>query len=64
MLNKVIYYLDSGTEDDIPLPNVKKYILTKVLEYCEKHRNDNPAEIEKPLKTSNLSELGNFYQIK
>lgn len=32
-------------------------ILRKVLEYCEKYRNENPPEIEKPLKSTNLAEV-------
>ena len=55
---------DTGTEEEIPLPNVKFAILKKVMEYCEKHRNDNPPEIEKPLKTSNLSDLVDAYDAK
>ena len=55
---------DSGTEEEIPLPNVKKNILVKIMEYCEKHRNDNPPEIEKPLRHSNLSELVDAYDAK
>ncbi|KAL4506019.1 hypothetical protein ABPG72_013780 [Tetrahymena utriculariae] len=55
---------DTGTEDDVPIPNVKKEILLKILEYCEKHKNDNPPEIEKPLTTSNLSELVDPYDAK
>ena len=55
---------DTGTEEEIPLPNVKFQILKKVMEYCEKHRNDNPPEIEKPLKTSNLNELVDAYDAK
>ena len=35
-------------------------ILKKIVEYCEKHRNDNPPEIEKPLKTINLAEVQNL----
>ena len=31
---------DSGTEDDIPLPNVKKAILEKVVVFCE-HLKDH-----------------------
>ena len=48
---------DSGTEEDIPLPNVTKPILDKVLEFC-KHVKDDPfTEIEKPLKTDNLRDI-------
>lgn len=59
-----VIFLDTGTEDEIPIPNVKKDILLKILEYCEKHKNDNPPEIEKPLTTSNLSELVDPYDAK
>ena len=34
------------------------------MEYCERHRNDTPPEIEKPLKTSNLYELVDEYDAK
>ena len=34
------------------------------MEYCEKHRNDNPPEIEKPLRHSNLNELVDAYDAK
>ncbi len=48
---------DSGTDEAIPLPNVKVEILKKVVEYCTHHK-DNPAEeIAKPLKTPNLEEV-------
>ena len=48
---------DTGTEEEIPVPNVKLPILKKIIEYCEKHVSDDPPEIEKPLKSSNLAEL-------
>jgi len=51
---------DSPSEEDeeIPLPNVKSTILSKVIEYC-KHHKDHPADdIQKPLKSSNLVECG------
>ena len=48
---------DSGVDDKIPLPNVKMPILKKVLEYCEYHKKDTPAEIEKPLKSPNLADV-------
>jgi S-phase kinase-associated protein 1 len=48
---------DSGPEEDIPLPNVKKNILEKVIEFCQ-HLKDQPLqEIEKPLKTNNLRDI-------
>ena len=34
------------------------------MDYCEYHKNDNPAEIEKPLRTSNLAELVDSWDAK
>jgi len=48
---------DAGTEEDIPLPNVKTSVLKKVLEYCQHYKNDNPPEIEKPLKSTNMIDV-------
>lgn len=45
---------DTGTEEEIPLPNVKLNVLKKVMQYCEMHRNDTPPEIEKPLRSDKL----------
>jgi len=48
---------DSGTDEPVPLPNVKTFTLEKVIEYCTHHK-DNPApELAKPLKTANLAEV-------
>ncbi len=44
-------------ENEIPLPNVKSSVLKKIIEYMKYHQ-DNPArEIEKPLKSANMSEV-------
>uniref|UniRef100_A0A6T9E8N6 Uncharacterized protein n=1 Tax=Noctiluca scintillans TaxID=2966 RepID=A0A6T9E8N6_NOCSC len=49
---------DSGTDEEIPLPNVKTAVLSKVIDYCKYHK-DNPAEeIQKPLKSTILVECG------
>ena len=48
---------DSGIEEEIPLPNVKKVILEKVVSFCTHLRDNEPPEIEKPLKSANMSEL-------
>ncbi|CAE8595508.1 unnamed protein product [Polarella glacialis] len=49
---------DSGTDEEIPLPNVKSAILSKVVDYCKFHKDNVPAEINKPLKSTNLVECG------
>jgi S-phase kinase-associated protein 1 len=59
-----LIFTDTGTEDEIPLPNVKIDILKKVMEYCDKHKNDNPPEIERPLKSANLADIVEPYDAK
>jgi len=49
---------DSGTDEEIPLPNVKTAILSKVIDYCKYHKDNPPEEIQKPLKSTNLMECG------
>ncbi|CAE7268978.1 RAD5B [Symbiodinium necroappetens] len=49
---------DSGTDEEIPLPNVKTAILSKVIDYCKYHKDNPPEEIQKPLKSTNLVECG------
>jgi len=44
-------------EKEIPLPNVKGNVLKRVVDYMN-HHADNPAkEIEKPLKSANMTEV-------
>jgi len=49
---------DSGTDEEIPLPNVKTAILAKVIDYCKYHKDSPPEAIQKPLKSTNLRECG------
>ena len=48
---------DAGTDEDIPLPNVKKAVLEKVIEFCEHHKEEPLQDIEKPLKTNNIKDV-------
>merc|ERR1719311_876738 len=41
---------DSGAEEDIPLPQVKKAILEKIIVYCKYITQNAPPEIDKPLR--------------
>mmetsp|Transcript_931 Transcript_931/g.1205 ORF Transcript_931/g.1205 Transcript_931/m.1205 type:complete len:188 (+) Transcript_931:57-620(+) len=42
---------------EIPLPNVKGSILRKVIAYMQYHTDTAPKEIEKPLKSANMSDV-------
>ena len=44
-------------ESEIPLPNVKTDILKKVIDYLMYHAENPAKEIEKPLKSSNMSDV-------
>ena len=45
---------DAGTEDAIPLPQVKKETLDKVLDYCKHIIKIDAPVIEKPLLEKKL----------
>ena len=47
---------DESEEINVPLPLVKNDILEKVIEFCVKHEKSPMAEIDKPVKSSNMSE--------
>lgn len=47
---------DGDPDEEYPLPNVKSAILSKVIEYCNYHKDSPPEEISKPLRSANLSE--------
>jgi S-phase kinase-associated protein 1 len=44
-------------ETEIPLPNVKGAVLSKVVTYLKYHVADQAKEIEKPLKSANMNEV-------
>jgi S-phase kinase-associated protein 1 len=50
---------DNDDEDtqNVPLPNVKSNVLTKVIEFCKHYQTEAMTDIEKPLKSSNMSEV-------
>jgi len=52
---------DAGVEEDIPLPNVKKAILDKVVAFCVYLKDHAPPEIEKPLRSNNLNDVTTSY---
>jgi S-phase kinase-associated protein 1 len=52
---------DDAEEDDevreIPLPNVKDAVLTKVIEYCTHYKAEPMTPIQTPLKSSKIEDL-------
>lgn len=52
---------EGGQEDDeaqeIPLSNVKAQTLARVIEFCRHFKTERMNDIEKPLKSSNMSEI-------
>jgi S-phase kinase-associated protein 1 len=50
---------EGGCDEEIPLPNVKTAVLSKVLDYCQHHKHNLcPAPIQKPLRNKNLIDCG------
>ncbi|CAE7485931.1 scon-3 [Symbiodinium microadriaticum] len=58
-LVKTMFDDEQGDDEvqEIPLPNVKTPILAKVIEFLEHYKANPMNEIEKPLKSSNMSEV-------
>lgn len=48
---------DDADASEIPLPNVKATVLKKVIEFCTHYRSEPMDEIEKPLKSSTMSQV-------
>ena len=46
---------ESGVEEEIPLPQVKKSILEKVIIFCTRMLDHQPPEIDKPLSHSDMA---------
>lgn len=53
--------IDDDDDDDevreIPLPNVKDAVLTKVIEYCTRYKEEPMTPIQTPLKSSKIEDL-------
>jgi len=49
---------DEDTDEVIPLCNVNSTTLGKVIDYCNHHKGNPPALVQKPLKSSNLIDCG------
>jgi S-phase kinase-associated protein 1 len=48
---------DDEEQQEIPLPNVKSQILAKVIEFARHYVEEPMNDIEKPLKSANMSEV-------
>ena len=48
---------DADEVQEVPLPNVKSSVLTKVIDFLKHDDADAMTEIDKPLKSSNMSEV-------
>lgn len=57
---------DESEEINVPLPLVKNDILEKVIEFCVQHQHEKSptAEIDKPIKSSNMSEIVDEWDVK
>ena len=55
---------DESEEINVPLPLVKNDILEKVIEFCVQHEKSPTAEIDKPIKSSNMSEIVDEWDVK
>ena len=48
---------DGGTDDEIPIPQVNKPIMEKVMQFCEHLKEHAPLEIEKPLSSTDMTQV-------
>jgi len=59
LMSELVKTMAEGDEKEtsIPLPNVKGPVLKKVVTYMQYHSENAAKEIEKPLKSANMSEV-------
>lgn len=55
MVKELIDEGDDEEEQEVPIMEVEHNILVKVIEFCKHYLDDNMAEIEKPLKSKEMS---------
>lgn len=48
---------DDDEQQEVPLPNVKSSVLSKVIDFAKHHATQPMSEIDKPLKSANMSEV-------
>ena len=48
---------ESGIEEEIPLPQINKSTLEKVIVFCEHMKDNQPPEIDKPLSHSDMGQV-------
>ena len=45
---------ESGAEETVPLPQVSKAIMDKIIIYCDRLNANQPPEIDKPLSSTDM----------
>jgi len=48
---------DDNETPEIPLPNVNRDVLERIVAFCKHHVNNPMAELEKPLKSNNMADV-------
>ena len=66
LMSQLVKTMVEGDSDEkeIPLPNVKSAVLSKVVAYMQHHAGNPAKEIEKPLKSANMSEVVSEWDAK
>ena len=48
---------ESGLEEEVPLPQVSKAIMDKIIVYCDRLNANQPPEIDKPLSSTDMYQV-------